>query len=98
MCESFVLAVGFVGHYIRRHHMPHPHPGLAAITNGSKRAAVDAWVSNRTAAAATYGHIKFWDTQYVTDMSYLFCGEPNFPQCTATAQKQSYSWDDLSHW
>ena len=31
-----------------------------------------AWLSDATAAEATYGHISTWETWGVTDMSYLF--------------------------
>ena len=27
-----------------------------------------------------YGHIAFWDTSGVTDMSHLFCNMPNFDE------------------
>jgi hypothetical protein len=33
----------------------------------------DAWLSNPTAAEATYGHISTWDTSGVTNMAFLFC-------------------------
>ena len=39
------------------------------------RTAVAAWLSDATAAEATYGHISGWDTSQVTDMSYLFCAD-----------------------
>ena len=38
------------------------------------RTAVAAWLSDATAAEATYGHISTWETSGVTDMSWLFCG------------------------
>ena len=45
------------------------------VTNNSNiRTAVDAWLSNPTAAESTYGHISTWETGAVTDMAYLFCG------------------------
>jgi hypothetical protein len=44
-----------------------------ALDNDSIRTAVDAWLSNPTAAQATYGHISTWDTSGVTDMTELFC-------------------------
>lgn len=37
------------------------------------QAAVDAWLTDRSAALITYGNISQWDTSNVTDMSYLFC-------------------------
>ena len=33
----------------------------------------DAWLSDASAATATYGHISSWNTSRITDMSYLFC-------------------------
>ncbi|CAH0375818.1 unnamed protein product [Pelagomonas calceolata] len=42
-------------------------------TDVSIRTAVTAWLSDATAAEATYGHISTWETGGVTDMSYLFC-------------------------
>ena len=61
------------------------YTGLAAITNYNRQTAVDAWVTNSTAATATYGHIKWWDTGEVTDMSNLFYGKSSFN-------------DDITHW
>ena len=58
-------------------------PGLTAITDANVRAAVDAWVNDPAAAEATYGHIKWWDTGAVTDMSD-FC--------------PSWFQGDLAHW
>ena len=52
--------------------------GLTAITNDNIRAAVDAWMRNPTTATATYGHITWWDTQGVTDMSKLFYWKESF--------------------
>ena len=52
--------------------------GLTAITDATIGAgnmasgAVDSWFSNQSAATTTYGHIMWWDTQYVTSMSFLF--------------------------
>ena len=42
------------------------------MANGKIRIAVAAWLSDATAAEATYGHISTWDTSGVTDMEYLF--------------------------
>ena len=52
-----------------------PRGALAGFVmdDSSIRTAVDAWLSNPTAAEATYGHISTWETGGVTDMSYLFC-------------------------
>ena len=46
--------------------------GGGPMTDTSIRMAVRAWLSNPTAAEATYGHISTWDTSGVTDMSWLF--------------------------
>ena len=43
------------------------------MTDDTIRTAVAAWVSDATAAEATYGHISTWATSGVTDMSWLFC-------------------------
>ena len=45
----------------------------------------DAWLSNPTAAEATYGHISTWKTEKVTDLSHLFAWEASFN-------------DDISAW
>jgi hypothetical protein len=44
------------------------------MTDSSIRTAVTAWLSDPTAAEATYGHISTWETGGVMDMSWLFCG------------------------
>jgi len=44
------------------------------MDDSTLRTAVDAWLSNPTAAEATYGHISTWDTSGVTDMNHLFRG------------------------
>ena len=51
-----------------------PRGALAGfmMDDSSIRTAVDAWLSNPTAAEATYGHISTWETGGVTDMSCLF--------------------------
>ena len=52
------------------------------------RTAVAAWLSDRAAAEATYGHISRWGTQGVTDMSYLFCASTYYAlaaDCNAAA-------------
>merc|ERR1712072_607482 len=46
-----------------------------AFRDESIRTAVRAWMEDRAAAEATYGHISTWDTSGVTDMSWLFCGD-----------------------
>ena len=50
-------------------------------TFGSKeelQAAVNLWISNRSAAILQYGEINTWDTSYITDMSYLFSNAASF--------------------
>jgi hypothetical protein len=49
------------------------------------RTAVAAWLSDASAAEATYGHISTWETGGVTDMSELFVGASSFN-------------DDISAW
>ena len=39
--------------------------------------ATPAWMSDTSAAEATYGHIRSWDTSQITDMTHLFCGCPS---------------------
>ena len=43
-----------------------------AFGDESIRTAVRAWMEDRAAAEATYGHISTWETSEVTDMSELF--------------------------
>merc|ERR1719163_2693342 len=43
------------------------------MVNWKIRWAVAAWVSDATAAEATYGHTSTWETSGVTDMARLFC-------------------------
>ena len=45
------------------------------MANGKIRIAVAAWLSDATAAEATYGHISTWETGGVTDMDGLFCAD-----------------------
>ena len=58
------------------------------------RTAVAAWLSNPTAAEATYGHISTWGTGGVTDMSYLFCSY-GYSHCNTTAASFN---EDISAW
>ena len=55
------------------------------ITDANIRTAVNAWVTNRSTAYTTYGHIKEWDVSNVTDMSQLFDNAQDFN-------------DDISGW
>ena len=48
------------------------------ITDANIRTAVNAWVTNRSTAYTTYGHIKEWDVSNVTDMSQLFDNAQDF--------------------
>ena len=47
--------------------------GLTPITDSNLQPAVDMILTDPSVGLATYGHIKWWDTGAVTDMSYLFC-------------------------
>ena len=59
--------------------------GITPITQTNIQTAVDAWVADPTAAAATYGHIKDWDVSSVTNMTNLFKDKTTFN-------------DDISAW
>ena len=41
-------------------------------TNEELREAVKLWITDQSEALKKYGHITYWQTQYVTDMRYLF--------------------------
>jgi hypothetical protein len=61
------------------------------------RWAVAAWLSNPTAAEATYGHISTWETSGVTDMSWLFCG--NSIHCGSYYNSAAGSFnEDIGAW
>ena len=63
-----------------------PRPaGLTPITDANVHNAVDTWVTAPAAAEVTYGHIRWWDTSVVTDMSQLFMDKTTFDEV-------------LSHW
>jgi len=49
-----------------------------AMTDSNIRTAVAAWLSDASAAEATYGHISTWETGGVTDLSDLFRGASAF--------------------
>ena len=49
-----------------------------AMDDTTIRTAVAAWLSDASAAEATYGHISTWETGGVTDMSELFVGASSF--------------------
>merc|ERR1711965_407505 len=73
---------------------PSPAPTPVRLTSASLRAAVTMWCSatwtfgepwGRHVVEATYGPMSTWDTSYVTDMSYLFCYEPEGRQGCGTS-------------
>ena len=71
------------------------------MTDASIRTAVAAWLSDATAAEATYGHISTWGTSGVTDMSFLFCvrelwmdGQSRFDNCVLSVRLM----DDITAW
>jgi len=45
---------------------------FAPQTKAELQTAVDSWCADAAAAEVTYGPISGWDTQWITDMSYLF--------------------------
>jgi surface protein len=51
---------------------------LPTSTREQLDAAINAWISNPTTAAATYGDINSWDVSAITDMSNLFAGKAAF--------------------
>ena len=63
------------------------------------KTAVDAWVSDSTTAAATYGDINSWDVSQITDFDYLFCGDDHsyYAQFGCNAANQNFN-DDISNW
>ena len=56
-----------------------------AITQANFQTAVNAWIADPTAAEATYGHIRDWDTSAVTNMDWAFYNKDSFN-------------DDISSW
>ena len=62
-----------------------PTPKLGNFDDNSIQTAVAAWLADKTAAEAIYGHISTWDTSGVTDMSGLFDSASSFN-------------DDISPW
>ena len=65
------------------------------MTDSNIRTAVDAWLSDATAAKAKYGKIKDWDTSGVTDMSHLFCALENGYNCNTAAASFN---EDIGAW
>ena len=66
-----------------------------AMDDSSIRDAVAAWLSDETAAEATYGHISTWETGGVTDMSNLFCAEEDETVCNEAAASFN---EDIGAW
>ena len=62
------------GHPVRRSMTTYSYD----FDDASIRTAVAAWLSDPTAAEATYGHISTWATGGVTDMQRLFCAETSY--------------------
>ena len=63
------------------------------------RTAVAAWLSDRAAAEATYGHISTWETSGVTDMSYLFCGNSYDYSGSGYCNTAAFSFnEDIGAW
>ena len=43
-----------------------------SMNNKSIKECIESWLKNETECLANYGHISFWDTGKVTDMSCMF--------------------------
>ncbi len=73
--------------------------GQTAMTTSNINYAVYRWITYRSSAESTYGHISTWDTSRVTDMSYLFCGRSS-GYCSSGYYTSSarYFNDDISAW
>ena len=66
------------------------------MTDSNIRTAVAAWLSDPTAAEATYGHISTWHTGGVTDMLGLFCASGSwFATCNSGASTFN---DEIGAW
>ena len=66
------------------------------MTDSTIRTAVAAWLSDRAAAEATYGHISRWATGGVTDMSELFCASDGcdyYNSAAASFNEDIGAWD-----
>jgi len=66
-----------------------------AMSDSNIRTAVAAWLADRTAAEATYGHISTWETSGVTDMSELFC---NSRECSYSNNGAWSFNEDIGAW
>ena len=84
--------------------LPSPVRRLSNVMDDTTiRTAVAAWVSDPTAAEATYGHISTWATGGVTDMTHLFCvredwmaGQSWYDDCvlsTSSFNEDIGAWD-----
>ena len=52
--------------------------GFTPITSEELREAVKLWITDESEALKKYGHISYWETQYITDMKNLFKDAENF--------------------
>ena len=68
-----------------------------AMSDSNIRTAVAAWLSDATAAEATYGHISTWETSGVTDMSFLFCGAAGYESYGCNTAAVSFN-EDIGAW
>ena len=66
------------------------------MTDSTIRTAVEEWLSDATAAEATYGHISTWETGGVTDMFELFCAGSSL--CSYYNNAAEFFNDDISAW
>ena len=73
---------------------------FAPDTKAALETAVSAWLSDASAAEATYGHISTWDTSAITDMSSLFCDSDGdwSSGCSYSNSVASDFNDDISTW
>jgi hypothetical protein len=67
------------------------------MTDSNIYTARDAWLSDATAAEATYGHISTWDTSGVTDMTHLFCGSSNYIELGCNTAVTSFN-ENIGAW
>ena len=49
-------------------------------TNDELKEAVELWILDEAKAFNIYGHMSFWNTSLITDMSYIFQDAENFNQ------------------
>ena len=52
--------------------------GFTPRTNEELGEAVELWKSDESEALKKYGHISYWNTQYITNMRELFCDAESF--------------------